>query len=169
MDPYDIERKKLRHIKVVFEKAVAENNIETMRNHVHDDFSFVSFTDRAFDDYESFREQWGRTRSEMVGTGSFTTSLSPMPTIFSGDIAVAYGNSQNDMLDRKGGKYHFHSHWTVVFKKEGDNWKVLRGHNSIDPFGNPMLKAGVKSAIFSYSVAAFLLGSVVGIVLCWLI
>jgi len=169
MDPYKAEREKLRHIKSLFEEAVADNNIEAMRDYVHDDFSFVSFTDRAFDDFESFRQRWTRTRSEMVGSGTFTTSLSPEPTIFAGDIAVAYGNSQNDMLDKNGGDYHFDSHWTVIFRREDDDWKVLRGHNSIDPFGNPMLKAGVKREVTKYATAAFLLGGVVGALLCSLI
>ena len=169
MDPYEAEREKLRHIKSTFEQAVADNNIGVMREHADDDFSFVSFTDRAFDDFESFQKRWEQTRSELVGSVSFTTRLSPQPTIFVGDIAIAYGNSQNDMLDKNGDNYRFDSHWTVIFRKDGDDWKVLRGHNSLDPFGNPMLKAGVKRTVTKYAAVAFLLGAVAGALLCSII
>lgn len=170
MDPYEQERNKLREIKALFEKAVADNNIEVMREHLDDDFSFVSFTDRSFDDFDSFSKRWKQTRDEMVGSsGSFTTSLSPQPTIFDGDMAIAYGNSQNAMQDKSGDQYNFDSHWTVIFRKHGDDWKVLRGHNSLDPFGNPMLKTGVKRAVTKYAVVTFLLGAVAGAILCQLI
>jgi ketosteroid isomerase-like protein len=162
MDPYETERKQLRHIQSQFEQAVADNNIQIMREFVHEDFSFVSFSDRAFKDFESFCQRWEQTRSEMVGLGVFTTRLLPESTRFIGDMAVTYGSAKNDMRDKHGDSFSFDAHWTVIFKKEGDYWKVLRGHNSIDPFGNPMLKAGVKQAMKKYIAAAFLLGAVVG-------
>ena len=161
MDAFESEREKLRAIKSQFEEAVATNNMEVMREHAHTAFSFVSFTDRAFNDFDSFIARWQQTREEIVGQGNFSTTLLPEPTIFVGDIAIAYGNSDNRMHDRKGHHYQYPSHWTVVFQKDGEDWKVLRAHNSLDPFGNPMLRAGIKKAVLKYTALGFIAGIVV--------
>ena len=64
------------------------------------------------------------------------------------------------MIDRKGASFDYHSNWTVIFKQTDNSWKVLRAHNSLDPFANPMLIAGVKAKLFKTGLAAFTLGVV---------
>lgn len=169
MDQHKTEREKLLSIKKHFEQAVATNNIEAMREYIDADFSFVSFTDRAFNDFDSFCARWKKTHDEIVGQGDFSTTLMPEPTLFFNDIAIAYGNSENHMQDRKGKRFQYNSHWTVIFKKDGDNWKVLRGHNSLDPFGNPMLQAGIKQAVMKYSTLAFAAGVLISALVFWLL
>lgn len=158
MDTHSEEREKLRSIQAVFEKAVENNTIDDLKPHIDPQFSFVSFTDRAFTDFTSFSEQWHITRKDMVGSGKFSTTLDPQPAIFIGDTAVCFGNAKNNMIDSKGRNFDFTSNWTVVFKRNDGEWKVLRAHNSLDPFFNPMLKQAVKTRFIQLGLLAFVLG-----------
>ena len=94
----------------------------------------------------------------MIGDGKFTTALNPEPTVFIGDIAVCKGNASNHMIDKQGKSFEYSSNWTVVFRQVEGIWKVLRAHNSLDPFANPMLKSRVKSILIKYCAIAFILG-----------
>jgi len=165
METHSKERDELRSLQAIFEKAVQDNDIEVMRQHVAPDFSFVSFTDRSFSDFDAFVKQWKITRAEMVGAGSFSTQLNPEPALFIDDIAVCLGNSSNQMHDIKNNDYEFTSHWTVVFQRINNEWKVLRAHNSLDPFANPMLKHGVKKVLIKFGS----LGVLAGALLCFLL
>ena len=168
-DEYEREREKLRMIKGIFETAVETNNIEAVRPFTHPDFSFVSFTDKSFDNFDSFKQQWAATRESMVGKGSFTTRLNPDPTIFINDVAVASGQAENTLINSKGERYDFTNHWSVIFKREAEDWKVLRAHNSLDPFGNPMLIKGVKQKIIKFSILSFLGGAILCSLLSYLL
>lgn len=161
-DEFGNDRDELRAIQAVFEKSVTSNTIEDVRPFVHPDFSFVSFTDKSFNNFDSFKEQWIVTRREMVGSGSFLTQLNPEPTSFIDNVAIAHGNADNTLIDTKGQRYNFTSHWTVVFKRLDGEWKVFRAHNSLDPFNNPMLISGVKRSVIKYGILAF----IGGVVLC---
>lgn len=154
-------RESLRLIQQVFETAVKNNTIADMRAHIHQDFSFVSFTDKSFESFDDFEKQWGISRENMVGNGTFTTALNPETTQFEGDIAICKGNAANQLTDKQGKSYQYTSHWTVIFKHTDDGWKVLRAHNSLDPFGNPMLVSNIKRLVTKASIVAFLIGGLV--------
>lgn len=157
------DRKQLRAIQAVFEDAVLNNTIGKLQAHIHPDFSFVSFSDSLFTNFDAFTTQWEKTRAEMVGSGSFSTSLNPEPAWFNDDIAVTFGNSNNKLVNPKGKAFDYSSNWTVIFKREGDAWKVLRAHNSLNPFGNPMLVDAVKGKMIKAGLIAFGIGALV----CW--
>jgi len=169
METHTEEREKLREIQAIFEKAVTNNSINDLKPHCDPDFSYVSFSDRSFSDFDSFSTQWSATRQEMIGSGSFSTKLDPQPALFVDDIAVCYGNSTNNMLDKKGCSFDFTSNWSVIFKRTGGEWKVLRAHNSLNPFSNPMLQHAVKNTIIKYSVIAFTAGAVLCSLLTYLL
>ncbi len=160
VDKHESSREQLRALQAIFENAVKNNTIEDMREHIDDDFSFVSFTDKSFDNFDAFAKQWKISRDEMIGSGSFTTQLNPEPAHFEGDIAICKGNASNQMLDKKGKAFEYSSNWTVIFKQSEGVWKVLRAHNSLDPFKNPMLVSGVKKYVFKMSAIAFGIGIV---------
>ncbi|PCJ62156.1 MAG: hypothetical protein COA79_05565 [Planctomycetota bacterium] len=155
----------LRKLKILYEEAVQKNNLELIKPFLSDKFSIVTFTDTEFRDFESFQTQWNKTRKRMLNGGSYSVSLEPELSEIYGDFAIARGNSKNTLVTGTGDKYLFESHWTVVFRKENGVWKILRGHNSLDPFGNPMLVDHVKKSIIK-SVAFALL---IGIMLGWLL
>ena len=160
MDTHEESREQLRAMQQVFQKAVENNTIEDMREHIDADFSFVSFTDKSFDNFNEFEKQWKISREMMIGNGSFISKLNPQRAQFIGDIAVCKGNATNQMVDKQGKSFEYGSNWTVVFKQTEGVWKVLRAHNSLDPFANPMLVSHVKSTIYKSSIFAFILGGI---------
>jgi len=160
-DPHEKSREELRELQQVFQHAVKNNSIGDMRTHTDKDFSFVSFTDKSFSNFDDFEKQWNISRQKMIGSGSFTTELNPETSLFFDDIAVCKGNANNHMIDAKGESFNYGSNWTVIFKKTDDAWKVLRAHNSLDPFSNPMLLSHVKKSVLKYAVSAFIVGGIV--------
>lgn len=169
MDEFSKERDQLREVQAVFEKAVENNTIEDLRPYTDPQFSYVSFTDRAFSDFDTFCKQWKITRQDMLGSGSFKTQLDPEPSLFMGDIAVCHGNSKNCLINDKGKKFNFSSHWTVIFRRSAGSWKVLRAHNSLNPFSNPMLVHGVKQKLANFSIITFILGGLLCSLLTFLL
>ena len=79
-----------------------------------------------------------------------------------GDIALCRGNAKNTLVNDSGKVFVFTSHWTATCQKIGDKWLILRAHNSLDPFYNPMLENAVRSLILKSVVAAALLGLLLG-------
>ncbi len=165
MEQHSADREALKVLQALFETAVEKNDMESFSSHISKDFSIVSFTDRVFPSYAAYCEQWKKTRLEMVGPGTFKTALNPNLTQFYGDTAVAHGCSANHLQDRKGKQFEFTSNWTVIFRKEDEQWKVVRAHSSLDPFNNPMAKHAVKKILFGAVIAA----GGVGVLLGWLL
>jgi len=157
-DVHAESRELLRAIQHTFQEAVKNNTMEDMRPYIDKDFSFVSFTDKSFENFDAFLKQWDITRKKMVGNGSFTTEMNPETTLFEDNLAVCKGNAVNKMVDKKGKSFEFSSNWTVVCKHVQGEWKILRAHNSLDPFENPMLVSGVKSHLVKAGIVGLLLG-----------
>ena len=81
LDEYEKDRQQLRDLQLVFENAVRQNTMEDMQDHIHTDFSLVSFTDKNFDSFDAFKQQWKITRDTMGGTGRFSVQLNPKPCL----------------------------------------------------------------------------------------
>lgn len=155
----------LRNLRVVFQDAVAQNNMERLRPYLATNFSIVTFTDREFTDFDAFKAQWQKTRAAMLGKrGSYSVDLDPEYSVLMGDIALCRGNSHNTLVNDKGREFKFDAHWSVLCQKQDGQWKIVRGHNSLNPFGNPMLRHGVKMAVVKAAGAAFLIGLAAGII-----
>ena len=60
----------LRHMRDLFEEAAARNDLDLMKPYLATNFTIVTFTDREFLDFETFKAQWQRTRRAMLGEGS---------------------------------------------------------------------------------------------------
>jgi ketosteroid isomerase-like protein len=154
----------LRHLRIVFQDAVAQNDMERIRPYLATNFSIVTFTDREFTDFEAFKTQWQKTRNAMLGKGgSYQVDLNPEYSVLMGDNALCRGNAKNVLVDGKGNKFEFTAHWSVVCQKQDGQWKIVRGHNSLDPFRNPMLKHTVKRVVFQIGAAAFFVGLTIGL------
>ena len=158
----------LRRMRKVFEEAVANNEMGTMEPFLSTNFSIVTFTDREFTNFPDFVTQWRETRGAMLGAkGSYRVDLNPEYSLLLDDIAICRGNASNVMVDARGNEFRFNSHWTAVCRKEGGEWKVVRGHNSLNPFFNPMLAHGVQGMLIKIALLAFLMGLAFGLLIMW--
>jgi len=152
----------LRALKAVFEKAVRENQLDLLKAYLDERFSIVSFTNREFSEFEAFKAQWQKTREQLLQGGTYSVELLPEHSLLYGDLALARGDSRNVMTTGAGTKYEFGSRWTVLCRKVGGEWKILRAHSSISPFDNPMLLAGVKKKVVQIAVGALVAGLAIG-------
>lgn len=162
------DHEQLRALRRVFETAVNANELDQLRPFLAEGFSIVTFTDREFVDFAAFKARWQLTRQEMLQGGNYTMDLNPELSTLIGDIAICRGNANNRLTTGAGKTMEFTSKWTVVCQKQNGQWKILRGHNSLDPFGNPMLVAGVKTLLWRVAAGAGLAGLGLGGIISWL-
>jgi ketosteroid isomerase-like protein len=158
----------LREYKALFEKAASDNQLDLLKPLLHEPFSVVTYTDREFTDFEAFKTRWQKTRDEIVGNGSYKVTLKPERSLIYGDMAIARGDSDNVLVTSAGNEYRFTSHWTAVFRKQDGQWKVVRVHSSLDPFGNPMVVGEVKRRMLQAALAAALGGLLIGGIVAYL-
>lgn len=153
----------LRRLRDLFQDAAARNDLDLLKPHLAPDFSIVTFMDREFLDFDSFKAQWQKTRAALLGEeGSYRVQLNPEYSTLIDDIALCRGNSSNVLVNSEGQTFTFGAHWSVVCRKIDGQWKIVRGHNSLDPFRNPMLEHGVRKLVVRSSLAAFAGGAVAG-------
>jgi ketosteroid isomerase-like protein len=165
----ETEHAALREFKTLFEKAASENNLDLLKPILHEPFSAVTYTDREFTDFEAFKTRWQKTRDEIVGNGSYQVTLMPERSEIYGDMALARGDSDNHLVTAAGNEYRFTSHWTAVFRKVNGQWKVVRVHSSLDPFGNPMVVGEVTRKMLQVGSAAAIGGLLVGALAAYLL
>lgn len=158
----EAEHDALRKIRDVYQEAVNTNQLEMLRPYLAPGFSVVTFTDTEFDDFEKFKTQWQTTRKKMLKGGSYEVKLNPVRSVIMDDIALAKGNAENILIDGDGNEFNFTSHWTALLKKTDGEWKILRGHNSLQPFKNPVTEHAVKKILIKYSGLAFIAGLLIG-------
>jgi ketosteroid isomerase-like protein len=158
----EADHQALRELKAVFEQAASENNLDLLKPYVNEAFSAVTYTDREFTDFGAFKARWQKTRDEIVGSGSYKVTLLPERSELYGDFAICRGDSDNVLVNSDGKEFRFTSHWTAVCRKVDGEWKILRAHSSLDPFGNPMLVDGVTTRIVQTAAVAALGGVLVG-------
>jgi ketosteroid isomerase-like protein len=166
-DAEEADHAALREFKALFEKAASENQLDVLKPLLHEPFSIVTYTDREFTDFATFKARWQKTRDEIVGSGSYKVTLKPERSQIFGDLAIARGDSDNALVTARGNEYHFTSHWTAVFRKQDGQWKVVRVHSSLDPFGNPMVIGEAKRRVIQAGIGAGVLGLLIGGVLMY--
>jgi ketosteroid isomerase-like protein len=153
----------LRNIRQIAEKAINQNDLDLIAPYLAPEFSIVTFTDREFTNFDAFKTQWGKTRLKMLGThGSFKVDLDPELSLIKGDIALCRGNSKNTLVDDSGNIFEFTSHWTATCQRIDGKWVILRAHNSIDPFHNPILEHAVRILLLKWSGGAALICLLLG-------
>ncbi len=158
----------LRNIRRIAENAINRNDLDTIRPYLAPEFSIVTFTDREFTDFDSFKTQWAKTRSKMLGErGSFKVDLDPELSVIKGDIALCRGNAKNTLVDDSGKVFEFTSHWTATCQKVGGKWLIERAHNSLEPFHNPILEHAVRGLLVKSAGATGLIGLLLGAAMVW--
>ncbi len=172
-DGDEADHQELRAMKAVYEKAVAENNLDLLKPMIRDDFSFVTFTDTEFDrkrdDFETFKSDWTATRNKLLQGGSYTVELQPERSLILGNIAIARGDSRNILMRGDGREFTFTAKWTAVCIKENGAWKVIRAHNSLNPFENPLLHDIVRTLLLKTGTISGLGGAILGVLLTLLV
>ena len=164
----EAEHDALRELKAVFEQAVNETQLDLLKPHLDERFSVVTYTDSSFTDFQVFKTRWQESRERLLAGGSYHVELLPERSLLLGDVALALGNSDNVLTTGGGAEYHYGSNWTAVLRKVDGQWKILRVHSSLDPFGNPMIRDGFVQAATKLGWVVGIAAFVVGLACGWL-
>jgi hypothetical protein len=82
---------------------------------------------------------------------------------FFGEVAIAYGSTEDVATTGSGREYKFTSTWTAVCVREGGQWKILRVQGSMDPIANTFVKDAISGAGWLAGIAGAVGGLVVGL------
>ena len=168
-DSLEAEHDELRKLKVIFEEAVNKNELDKLKPHISENFSYVTISDEEYTDFEEFKKEWQIGREKLLEGGSYTLTMDPELSDIRGDIAICRGDSKNVIITGSGDRYEYTAKWTCVCVKENGEWKLLRAHSSINPFDNEILVSKVKSTLIKYASISALVGIVLGWLFCMFI
>jgi ketosteroid isomerase-like protein len=148
----------LRALVPLYERAANEGKPELLKPYLDPDFGGVMVTGDEVDGFASLQEFWANIQKMIGDGGRYHVKVNVAArSILSGDLAVAHGTTEDDVVTANGKKYHFEGRWTAVCRKKDGQWKVLRVHGSMNPISNPFVMAALR-------VSSLTAGAIAGIV-----
>ena len=164
----EAEHQAIRALRTVYEQAVRENRLELLKPYLHPDFTGVMLTGRPVASFGDVEAYWRDIRALIGDGGSYTTTVKPeWSTLFSGDVALARGTTDDVVVTAEGKEFRFESFWTAVLQKHEQRWTIRRVQGSIDPVTNPFVREFARRAVVRSALISALAGVLVGAVLMW--
>jgi ketosteroid isomerase-like protein len=125
-------------------------------------------TGRPVASFDDVQQYWRDIRGLIGEGGSYTTTVKPeWSTLFSGDVALARGTTDDVVVTAEGKEFRFESFWTAVLQKHEGRWTIRRVQGSIDPVTNPFVREFARRAVVRSALFSALAGVLVGAVLMW--
>lgn len=151
----------LRNLSAIYEKAIASRNLSALKPHLAADFTAVMITADEVKGFDGILSYWKKVEDFLGKDGTYQVTIEPDETIFEGNIAIAKGRTKENAV-RSGKTLDFVSQWTAIARKEGGEWKLVRIQASIDPVGNPIIKALQGYQQWFIGLAALVGGLIIG-------
>lgn len=159
----EADHEALRNLKALYERAAAENNPDLLKPHLHEKFSGVMVTGDEVKDFASLDAFWKDIQAQMGEGGKYSVTVKPAEkSLIMGDVALAWGTADELVITGSGREYKFSSSWTAVCVRDGAAWKILRVQATMDPIGNPFVKAAVSGVGWLAGVGGGFGGLVIG-------
>jgi ketosteroid isomerase-like protein len=136
----EADHEALRQLKAAYERAISENNIDTLAPYFSDQFHGVMLTGRVVQNFDELKRFWADMRALIGEGGSYTTTLNPERSVISGDMALARGSSRDVVVTSEKAEFRFTSYWTAVLHKQAGQWKLVQVQGTIDPIDNPFVR-----------------------------
>jgi ketosteroid isomerase-like protein len=156
----------LRELVTVYENAIDKSDPDVLKPHLADDFTGVMVTGEEVASLESLDAYWAKIQGYLGDGGKYTVKVKvPEPATIIGDLAYAHGTTEDLAVTSDDKKYPFQGYWTAVCRRDGDAWKIVRIHGSMDALTNTFVMTSLQRAS-TYSgviggVAGFLLGALI--------
>lgn len=157
------DRKELKAMLAGVEAGLNSRDIAAVKKYLHPE-AVVTFQDakvaKGLDALEGYyNEKYGGASAVLK---SFSTEAAvDAPAMFVGDVAVAYGHSNDKFVFAGGREFNLESRWTATLRKDEGRWSVMALHFSADLFDNPILKLAT-SKLMIVGVVALLVGLISG-------
>jgi ketosteroid isomerase-like protein len=154
----------------VYESAIQKGDPDVLEPYLAADFTGVMVTGEEVATLESLNAYWQKIQGYLGKGGTYAVKVNVAePAKIVGDLAYARGTTDDVAVTSDGKEYQFQGFWTAVCRREGDDWKIVRIHGSMDAITNTFVATALqKASIFAGFVGA-LLGFLVGAVVLWLI
>lgn len=160
-DERDEDRKALRAIAKTFEDSVRQRDLSKFQATLDPAFVGVMVTNEVVD-RSSITGFWQWAWGLIGPNGAWTIEVTPKPATFYGDIAVAHGTALDHIVTEKGREWNFSWNWTAVFKKTGNEWKLVAGHGSMNPLRNVFVTADAMWGKILFGGGGLLVGLLAG-------
>jgi len=155
----------LRQIKATYEKAVASGDITPLRELFLPETTAVMTLGDELRSFDELTAHWDQVRGLIGDGGSYTTTLTPEPSLLFGDLALARGTSDDAVKTGDGREFRFQSRWTAVCRNVDGSWKVLRLHASMPPVSNVFTNALLRKTTLTWGLLGAASGLIAGFVL----
>ena len=163
----DAEHAALRTLVSMYEQAVREGKPEVFKPYLDPQFSGVMVTGEEVVGYRGLADYWHKIQSLLGEGGTYRVKVNVAgPAILSGDLALAQGTTNDEVVTGSGKKYEFTSQWTAICRKSDGQWKALRIQGTMDPIKNQFVLAAVKSASIFFGVIGLIAGVIIGGLVC---
>ncbi|MGD9127096.1 MAG: nuclear transport factor 2 family protein [Planctomycetia bacterium] len=163
----DADHASLRALVPMYEQAIHESKLEAFKPYLDPEFSGVMVTGEEVKGFQGLVDYWEEIQALIGEGGTYRTKVNVAgPAILSGDMAIAHGTTNDEVVTGSGKKFEFTSQWTAVCRKRDGEWKVLRLQGTMDPIQNQFVLAAVQSASVFFGVIGLVVGLIIGVLVC---
>lgn len=159
------DKQALRDLRSIYEKAIADRNLDALKPHLAADFTAVMITADEVKGFDGIIAYWGKVEEFLGDGGTYQVSIDSDDSIFEGNLAIAKGRALEQVKLGSGREIEFTSQWTAIARKESGAWKLVRIHATIDPLANPIIHSLQRIKFWSIAAAGLLLGIIAGLLI----
>jgi ketosteroid isomerase-like protein len=166
----DADHAALKELVTAYEQAIATGDPNSLKPHLADDFTGVMVTGEEVTNLNALDAYWQKIQGYLGKGGKYTVEVVvPQPAVIVGDLAYATGTTKDLAVTSDGKEYPFEGFWTAVCRRDGDQWKIVRIHGSMDALTNVFAITSLQRASTYSGVIGGIAGFFVGALLLWLV
>lgn len=155
----------LRKIKAVYEEAVKSDDLTKLLPHLGANLTAVTPTGEEVKGAQELQSYFKSIWNLIGKGGAYQVKVNVTNTDLYGDIAVSYGTTDEFVKTAEGKEYKFPMLWTAVARRDGDSWKAIRMHGSMNPLTNVFVTTQLNATKWIYGGGGLIVGLVVGFLL----
>ncbi len=160
----------LKELVAVYETAIDKSDPDVLKPYLAAEFTGVMVTGEEVASLESLDAYWKKIQSYLGDGGKYTVKVNvPEPAAVIGDLAYASGTTDDLAITSDGKEYPFHGYWTAVCRREGDGWKIVRIHGSMDALTNTFAMTSLQRASTYAGIIGGVVGFLLGALVLWMI
>jgi ketosteroid isomerase-like protein len=153
----------------VYESAIQKADPNVLEPYLAEDFTGVMVTGEEVATLESLNAYWKKIQGYLGQGGTYAVKVNVSePAKIVGDLAYARGTTDDVAVTSDGKEYRFQGFWTAVCRREGDDWRIVRIHGSMDAITNTFVATALQKASTYAGVVGGVLGFLVGVLVLWI-
>jgi len=155
----------LRKIKAVYEEAVKSDDLTKLSPHLGANITAVTPTGEEVKGAKELQSYFKSIWNLIGKGGTYQVKVNVTNTDLYADIAVSYGTTDEFVKTAEGKEYKFPMLWTAVARRDGDGWKAIRMHGSMNPLTNVFVTTQLNATKWIYGGGGLIVGLVGGFLL----